>query len=95
MSVEIVGVKVWASRKYWYTREENLEFSAQVEARFTEPPTDDEFDTTIAMLFKRIRSGIKAEVKLETSKNKLFRLAKQVERPKLIKGFERILAREG
>ena len=89
-----MGVKIWENRKYWYTREENLEFGCTLEARFTEPPSDDEFEDAVAMLYEKIRKVIKAEVKLETSKNELFRLAKKVERPKLIKGFKHILARE-
>ncbi len=95
MKAKIVGVKVWMARKYWYTREENLEFGGLVEARFDEHPTDDEFDKTVDSLYSKMKARIKAEVKAETAKNKLFRLAKKVERPKLIRGFERMLKRKG
>lgn len=94
MSVQIVGVKVWLTRKYWYTREENLEFGGLVEARFDEHPTDEEFDKIVDGLFSKIKARIKIEVKAETASNKLFRLAKKVERPKLIRGFERMLKRD-
>ncbi len=93
MNVRIVGVKVWENRKYWYTREENLEFGGLIEAHFDEHPTDEEFDAVVDGLYEKIRTRIKAEVKKETGKNKLFRLAKKVERPKLIRGFERMLKR--
>lgn len=94
MKAKIVGVKIWMTRKYWYTREENLEFGGSVEALFDKHPTDEEFDKTVDGLFSKIKARIKAEVKTETASNKLFRLAKKVERPKLIRGFERMLKRD-
>ena len=95
MKMEIVGVKVWESRDYSYTREERLSFGIQAEAKFNEPPTDEEFDQAIVKLYVKLREAIKAEVQEHAERDKLFRLAKKVERPKLIRGYERILKAKG
>ena len=93
--VEIVSVRVWESRDYRYTREEYLSFGIQAEAKFNEPPTDEEFDQEVVRLYMKLRKAIKAEVKEYAERDKLFRLAKKVERPKLIRGYERILKVKG
>ena len=96
---KIVGIKMWASVDIRFAREVNYGFGAQVEASFlnSAPFGDDGISNEdvadkAAKLYKEVlKPAIQSQIKIASDSDKLLRMAIRVERPRVVKQYEKLL----
>ena len=92
---KVTGVRISSKMVCKYTDEEFVTFEAEITADFDKPPTEEEVVAEIGQLFKAgIDPAIENQFRQYGSRNKLFRVAAKLARPRAIKHCERMLQRE-